>query len=634
MTFTPRWYQQEAHDAVIEWWRHTTDPCVIEAATGSGKSWIVGMLAKTLYRLSSGKRVLCLAPSKELIEQNSEKYGHLGEPYSVYSASIAKSLRHQVVFATEGTFKKVAKRLGPEFAGVIIDEAHRITPTIKKIIEDMREGNPNLRVCGLSATPYRIGDGFIFAIDTNGNAIHETQTRNPYFKKLVYYIGAKQLIDEGFLTPVTVGDINSESYDTSGLEVQRNGQFRQSTIDQAFEGWGRKTSGIVADIVAQAQNRRGVMIFAATVRHAEEVMASLPSGNSRMIGGKHNTSKADRERLVRDFKAQKYKYLVSVGTMTTGVDFTHVDVIAILRATESISLLQQMIGRGLRLHDGKYDCLLLDYAGNLDRHCPDGDVFRPEIRAAYQSKGTGEIECHCPQCDGVNLFTLRPNDMGAEIDRHGYFVDLDGNQIMTDGKPFPAHYGRRCQQFVYRNKTYEQCDYFWSSKECPVCAHLNDIAARYCRQCKEELIDPAAKLIAVHKKYKRDPSQPQSDEVLEMIVIPTISRSGNEMLRVEFLTPTRMFTVYYQTKANTQWLYDQYSFFMNATDGGNQKPRTVQYKKENDFYRVLGFNQLTDDERLASEVSRLAVSDGGSELSRQKLPNGNVGASNVRQQAA
>lgn len=636
LKLTPRYYQQDAHNAVIDWWRHTTDPCVVEAATGSGKSIIISMLAKTLYDLSGGKRVLCLAPSRELVIQNSQKYGMIGEPFSIYSASISKSLRHQVIFATEGTFKSVAKRLGDQFAGVIVDEAHRITPTIKNIIRDMREGNPTLRVCGLSATPYRLNDGFIFAVDTDGNAIHETQTRDPYFKKLVYYIGAKDLIKQGYLTPVVVGDINAENYDTSQLEIQRNGQFKQSTIDQAFEGWGRKTSGIVADVVAQSQGRTGVMIFAATVRHAEEVLASLPPGNSRMIGGTINTRKADRERLVNDFKAQKYKFLVSVGTMTTGVDFTHADVIAVLRATESISLFQQMIGRGLRLHDGKKDCLLLDYAGNLDRHCPDGDVFRPEIRASYQTKGTGELECKCPQCDGINLFTLRPNDMGAEINEHGYFCDLDGNEIMTDGKPFPGHYGRRCQQYIYDKitKSYEQCDYFWSSKECPSCEHLNDIAARYCRQCKEELIDPAKKLVDTHKRHKRDPTQLQSDEVLSMDVLSTVSRSGNDMIRVEFMTPSRMFTVYYQTKAKTQWLHDQYTFFMNMTDGGTEKPRTVQYKKDGDFYRVMGFNRPTDDEVLAHEVQRLDAGDGGSILPQQEMSNRNDGASNVHQQVA
>ena len=64
--------------------------------------------------------------------------------------------------------------------------------------------------------------------------------------------------------------------------------------------------------------------------------------------------------------------------LTTGFDASHVDVIAILRATESVGLMQQIIGRGLRIDAGKKDCLVLDYAENIERHCPDGDVFNPE----------------------------------------------------------------------------------------------------------------------------------------------------------------------------------------------------------------------------------------------------------------
>lgn len=606
--YTPRWYQQEAHDAVIDWWKHTTDSCVVEAATGAGKSLIIAMLAKTLHTLSNGKRVLCLAPSKELIEQNSQKYRDIGERCSIYSASISKSLAHQVVFATEGTFKKVAKQHGKDFAGVIIDEAHRITGTIKQIIEDLKEGNPNLRVCGLSATPYRRSEGFIFSIDKDGKPIHESQARDPYFKRLVYYIGAHQLINEGFLTPVRVGEINAKQYDTSGLELQRNGQFSKSSVDQAFTGWGRETSAIVADIVAQSQNRRGVMIFAATVDHAKEIMASLPPSLSRMIGGTTNMGKEERAQFVRDFKKQRFKYLVNVKTMTTGVDFTHCDVVAIMAATESISLMQQMIGRGLRLHDGKTDCLLLDYAGNLERHCPDGDVFRPEIRAAYQGGETASLECHCPECNGLNVFSARKNDDGLPVNDHGYFVDLDGNEIIAEGtnKPMPAHFGRRCQQFIWdkSSKTYAQCGYTWSYKECPACGHHNDIAARKCKECKEELINPNDKLIAIHKKHKKDPNQVQCDEVLEMEVTETLSRAGNPMLRVHFYTPYRMFPVYYQRQAQSQWVHEKYTLFMNNTAGATQKPRTVEYRKNPDgFYETLSFGKMTDDEKLQERIA-------------------------------
>src|SRR5690606_4901840 len=100
----PRFYQSDAHDAVIEHWKKSVLPVLIEAATGAGKSVIVALIARALYNLSGGKRVLCLAPSAELVTQNHEKYLALGEKASIYSASAGqKSLRHQVVFATEGT---------------------------------------------------------------------------------------------------------------------------------------------------------------------------------------------------------------------------------------------------------------------------------------------------------------------------------------------------------------------------------------------------------------------------------------------------------------------------------------------------------------------------------------------------
>ena len=68
------------------------------------------------------------------------------------------------------------------------------------------------------------------------------------------------------------------------------------------------------------------MLFAATVQHAKEILDSLPPDNSRMIGGEVNMKKAEREKLINDFKAQKFKYIVSVGTLTTGFDAPHVDV--------------------------------------------------------------------------------------------------------------------------------------------------------------------------------------------------------------------------------------------------------------------------------------------------------------------
>lgn len=597
----PRYYQQDAHDAVIKHWKGSTLPALVEAATGSGKSVIVALLAQTLHGLSGGKRVLCLAPSAELTQQNAEKYLAIGEQASVYSASISKSLRHQVIFATPMTFKKVAKRLGGEFAGVIVDECHGITDTIKQIIEDMRLGSPTLRVCGLSATPFRLQTGFIFGVDPDGKALPETIARDPYFHQCVYSIGARLLLDLEFLTPLRAGDINTSRYDTSGLKVQANGQYSAATVKAAFEGYGRKTADIVADIVAQTQDATGVMIFAATVPHAKEVMASLHPDNARLITGE--TTKGDRSRHIADFKAGKFLYLVNVGVLTTGFDAPNVSHIAILRATESVSLLQQIMGRGMRLYEGKTECVVLDYAGNIEKHCPDGDLYAPQVKAAYQSSGSEPIEAVCESCSKVNVFSARKNEEGFQVDDYGYFVGLTGERITVEDHkgeavPMPAHYGRRCQHVHLR--TGERCDYYWSCKICPVCEHANDIAARFCGGCKLELINPNDKLVEMHTRHKKDPTQPQCDELLALEYAHGISRQGNDMITVTVTTPRRKFQIY--LLENNNWQANRKANFARATDDFTTTPRTVSYKKDGDFWSVLGFNAPTDDELLQEKL--------------------------------
>lgn len=104
------------------------------------------------------------------------------------------------------------------------------------------------------------------------------------------------------------------------------------------------------------------MIFAATVEHAKEVYGLLPKGEAALVSA--GTPPAERDALITAFKQQQLRYLVNVAVLTTGFDAPHVDLIAILRPTESVSLYQQIVGRGLRLSPGKEDCLILDYAGN------------------------------------------------------------------------------------------------------------------------------------------------------------------------------------------------------------------------------------------------------------------------------
>lgn len=586
MSYTLRPYQQQAVDIAVQYMRKNSMPALLELCTGAGKSLICAEVAKQMQALSN-KKVLCLCPSSELVEQNYEKYLLTGNEASIYSASIGKSMRHDVVFATEGTFKSKALEQGPNFSTVILDECHRITPTIKKIIAEMRQGNPNLRVLGMTATPFRLGSGWIFEIDEHGQIMEEAI--NPYFKKRLYTVNGSYLVELGYLTPLKVGKIYAERYDTENIKVRTNGQFDQASIDEAFVGHGKKTAGIVADVINQANIRqdKGVMFFAATVDHAKEIMASLPSYNSALVTG--DTPKKERKQIISDFKAQKIKYLANVSVLTTGFDCTHVSLIAILRATESASLLTQINGRGTRLHDGKQDALILDYAGNIERFFPDGDLFNPQIQA-YKDKPKIKDDFICPQCSSTNTFTLRPNPDKMQYDQHGYFLNLDGERYQfEDGKFFPCHFGRRCTHVEEKGlNNFERCTFYWDYKECQECGAENDIAARRCSGCKALLIDPNNKLIGTTLDYKNDLSQIQTDKIIRMSKRATTSKSGNPMFKVFFKTPYRDFVAFFSNRVNKR--------FYEMLADNNFKPETVSYKKgsNTDFYTVVDFNRKED----------------------------------------
>lgn len=595
-------YQRAAVEASVAWMLESIEPFIVEAATGAGKSLLVAEIARQIHE-RTGKRILCLAPSAELVVQNRSKYLATGNPCSMFSASAgAKDLRHPVVFGSPLTVKNRISRFclqGPNgYALVVVDECHGITPTVRGIIAAMREANPNLRVMGLTATPYRLGSGYIFRIWPDGRANSDAVAREPYFAKCVYSIQARELIEAGYLTPPVIGEINAERYDTSGLVANARGQFDADAVDRAYHGHGRKTAAIVSDVVAKSQGRHGVLLFAATVRHAEEVLASLPPEISALVTGE--TPTRERESILRRFLARKIKYLVNVAVLTTGFDAPHVDVIAMLRKTESVGLLQQIIGRGLRLCGGKDDCLVLDYTSNIEDHCPDGDIFAPIVRAGkVGGEGSDPVHAECEWCGTINEFSRRSDAGDFPVDVNGYCVDLEGNRVMTENGPMPAHYGRRCFGMVpgKMKGILERCGYRWTSKICNRCGEDNDIAARYCGKCKAELVDPNEKLKGEFRAMKRDPSQMQTDNVLHMETRESVSQKGNRTLRVDFTTPYRSFSIWLLPEGAHSKAMREWNMFVDATGGGKDQPKTVTYQKNADgFYRVYGYDRPADVE--------------------------------------
>ncbi len=587
-------YQRDAVDTALNHLRRSIAPIMMEAATGAGKSLIIAEIARIIHEMT-GKRILCTAPSAELVVQNREKYLATGNPASMFSASAgAKSLRHPVVFGSPLTIKNRISAFKQNYAMVVIDECDLITPTVKAIIEAMRDGNPNLRVFGLTATPYRLGSGYIFAEWPDGRCNGEDTAREPYFTKCVYQIGARELIEQGYLTPPVIGQINASGYDTHGLVPNNQGKFDSAEVDRAYHGHGRKTAAIVGDIVAQSQGRRGVLIYAATVQHAREVLASLPPELSDIITAETKNRKAILDRL----RAQKLKYVVNVGVLTVGLDIPHIDVIAVLRKTESVRLLQQIVGRGLRLFQDKLDCLYLDYTSNMEDHCPDGDLFAPIVKAKGAAvKGDG-IEVECPDCGYANQFSVHKDRADYTFDNHGYALDVFGQRIIPD---LPVHYGRRCLGLVRIGDSHGRCGYRWAGKECPQCREVNDIAARYCYVCKAEIVDPNEKLVSEFKALKRDPTQPQTDIVVSVNFREGVSQRGNKTVRADWQTPWRSFSTWHQPEAKHSTGMRDWDAFAKATAGGSISPSTISYRKDlaSGFYKILSFNREIDHDPSA-----------------------------------
>ena len=587
----PRPYQQRAIDSAINWMRKNTDSCVLDLSMSAGKSIIAAFIANEMHRISGGKKVLVLCPNATLVSQNAEKYAMISDEYSIYSASISKSLRHAVVFATPLSFAGIVDKTDGEFCCVIVDEGDSITETIKGIISTLKEKNPLLRVCSMTGTPYRTGEGWIAEIDVNNTVFEEITS--PYYKKIVDRISPRELIDLGFATPPCVVDV-SEKYDTSNLKLTSNGTFRQSDIDQAFVGQGRKTASVVEDIVNRSNSigARGVMIFGATINHCKEIMESLPNYNSGVIngemGGKHN------QEVIQKFRDQKIKYLVNVNMATVGFSVDHVDVIAILRATSSSRLYQQILGRGMRLDADKKEFLLLDYTDNIANLFPSGDVFSPEI-IAYGKKPSIRHEILCPDCHNMNDVVLRPNPDGYNVDNFGYFLDLAGERVEYEGQHFPAHFARRCSHVDFLGKNQMvRCNHYWSHKECPNCNEKNDIVARRCTSCKAELINPNEKLIAEFKAFKKDLSQVQTDAINFIRKKAIKTKSGNDGIQISFGTPEHIVQVIMSNKVMPKF----YDLFLNS----DFDPKTITYKKSSSGYmHIYDFNRETDIAKFERE---------------------------------
>lgn len=497
--YTLRPYQQEAVDNTLDYFRKKREPAVIVLPTGAGKSLVIAELAK----IALG-RVLILAHVKELVEQNHKKYESYDLNAGIYSAGLNKKDKNdKVIFGSIQSVARADDDFFHDFSLVIIDECHRVNEDKETqyttVIDKIRKNSEGVCILGLTATPYRLGLGWIYEY----NHLGEMKTAEKrFFKQCVFELPISYMIRNKYLTQPVKVDIPVTCYDFSDLS-QKGRMYTEREVEELLKSQKRLTPLIIKNIIniTESYERKGVMIFSSTVKHAKEILSYLPENDSHLIIG--DTESRERDEIINKFKRKEFKYLVNVSVLTTGFDAPHVDVIAILRPTESVSLYQQIIGRGLRLDEGKLDCFILDYTGMGH------DIYSPEISDKKPKEESVPVEIMCPKCGFENTF------WGIK--------DLDGEIL--------EHFGRKCRGATHDSSTLEitPCGYRFRLKICQSCGCENDITARECEKCSATLIDADSKLKQAKLSKDTHILKPDTVEMNEMT-----DKKGKTYLEVKY----------------------------------------------------------------------------------------------------
>ncbi len=394
-----RWYQKEAVDKVYDYLRRNESgaPCVV-LPTGAGKTPVLATMCRDVARW--GGRALVLAHVKELLQQARDRIAAEAPDASVglYSAGLGeRTTDAQIVVAGIQSVYRRAEELGP-FRLIVVDEAHLVPDSgdgmYRTFLEGARRVAPDVRVVGLTATPYRLGCGWICGPDK-------------ILSEIVFEVGVRDLIAQGYLAPLKAR-AGRRRPDFSNVAI-RGGEFVASEVESVVKKKNVLEAACL-EIAELTRERRKVLVFASSVeaaRRIEKTLATLTGAEVATITGE--TDASERADVIARFKRDaprvdllgretpSLKYLVNVNVLTTGFDAPNVDCVVLLRPTNSTGLYQQMVGRGLRLAPGKTDCLVLDYGQNVVRL---GPVDMPVVGAKGARRGPPPAR-ECPECSAV-----------------------------------------------------------------------------------------------------------------------------------------------------------------------------------------------------------------------------------------
>lgn len=420
MTISARDYQSYAVDAMVQFFYDhlsTDENQLVCMPTGTGKSIIISMFCKRVFDQYPNQKIMMLTHVKELIEQNYEKLIKLwpSAPAGVFSAGLNRRDTHQkIIFAG---IQSVAKR--PEDFGVVnlilVDEAHLVSPTdetnYQRFIAGLRKKNPHLRIIGLTATPWRLGHGKLIE---GGHLFTHVSVDMCTIEAFNWFFA------QGYLLPPVPKKTNYE-LDVSDVHT-RGGEFIDSELQHAIDK-DEITEKALREAMVLGEDRKSWLVFCAGVEHAIHTAEMLTHLGISCEAVHSNLGARERADILARFKSGKLRAVTNNNVLTTGFDHPGIDLIIMLRPTQSSILWVQMLGRGTRpayapgydlsttsgrlaaiAASDKQNCLVLDFAGNSKRMGPINDPLIP--RKKGDKKGEAPIKV-CPGCESYVHASVR-----------------------------------------------------------------------------------------------------------------------------------------------------------------------------------------------------------------------------------
>jgi superfamily II DNA or RNA helicase len=349
-TRVPRPYQAQAIANIrAELGRNRSTLLVLP--TGGGKTFVFSNVARDWPG-----NVLVLAHRAELIDQARDDLHEVTGEYVAKEKAETYADRARLVVGSVQTLKGArlewfAERHPPTL--VIVDEAHHaVSPSYRAIFDAF----PEAKVLGVTATPDR-GD---------------EKALGQVFDSVAFVYEIQDAIRDGYLCQIRVKQVMVGAIDLSNVGTVA-GDLHQGELDAVMKA-EEVLHGIIApsgrgDSLIELAGERRTVMFCTSVdaaHRAAEIINRYRPGSARAVdGGTHIDT---RKAILRDHKAGRYQFLCNVGVLTEGYDDPGVSCIAMARPTKSRALYAQCAGRGLRIRDGKDDCLLLDFVGNSGKH--------------------------------------------------------------------------------------------------------------------------------------------------------------------------------------------------------------------------------------------------------------------------